>query len=138
MLFKAIVRYFDKLEDRVRGRLSHKSIIYAFIGGTGVVLFWRGIWDTADILARKGGTWSVIFYPPYTIIWATLMLLLTGLFVSFFIGDRILLSGMKHEKKMDEKTEEEVQKEEGELKDMMRKVNEMHKDIEKIKDAISK
>jgi len=138
MFYKSLVRYFDRLEDRVRMKLSHRSIIYAFIGGVGVVLFWRGIWHTADILMAKGGIWFYIFYEPNTIIWTTVMLLLTGLFVSFFIGDRIILSGLKHEKSLEEKTEEEVQKEEFEIKDMMRKVSEIHRDIEVIKNAISK
>ncbi len=138
MLFKAITKYFDKLEDRVRGRLSHRSIIYAFIGAVGVVLFWRGVWHTADILMAKGGVWFYIFYEPNTVVWTTLMLLLTGLFVSFFIGDRILLSGIKHEKKIDEKTEEEVQKEEQEIKEMIKKVNEIHKDIQELKNVIHK
>ena len=138
MVFKTIKRYFDKLEDRIRDRLSHRPIIYALIGGTFVVLFWRGIWHTADILMEKGGVWFYIFYEPNTIVWTALVLLLTGLFVSFFIGDRILLSGLKHEKRLEEKTEEEVQKEEFEIKDMIRKVDEIHRDIEEIKSNVSK
>ena len=39
-------------------------------------------------------------------------MLLIGLFVSFFIGDTILISGLKQEKKLTEKTEKEVAEEE--------------------------
>ncbi len=135
---KSIIRYFDRLEDKVRGRLSHRSILYALIGGVGVVLFWRGIWHTADILMEKGGIWYYIFYEPNTIVWTTAILLLTGLFVSFFIGDRILLSGIRHEKKIEEETEEELQKEEFEIREMQRKISEIHKDLQEIKNSVSK
>ena len=42
-------------------------------------------------------------------------MLATGLFVSFFVGDRIVLSGLRKEKKLIEKTEEELREEESEL-----------------------
>jgi len=133
MIFRPVVSFFDRLEDRIRARLSHKSIVYAFVGGVFIVLFWRGVWETADILMHKGGIWQEIFYGPTTIVWTTAVLLLTGLFVSFFIGDRILLSGIKRSKKIEEETEEEIQKEELEISEMKRKVNEIHKDIEEMK-----
>ena len=138
MNMRSIIKYLDRLEDRVRGRLSHRSILYALIGGISVVLFWRGVWHTADILMEKGGVWFYVFYEPSTIVWTTLILLLTGLFVSFFIGDRILLSGIKREKKIEEETEEEIQKEEFEIKEMQRKIGEIHKDLQEIKNVISK
>lgn len=110
-----IVRFFDKLEDNVRGELSLYPIIYALIGGVCVVLFWRGVWHTADILMRQGGVWGVIFYEPITVVWTVIIMLLTGLFVSFFIGERIVISGLKHDKKIFEKTAAEVAEEEGEI-----------------------
>ena len=54
-----------------------------------------------------------------------LILLAIGLFVSFFIGDQIIISGVKEEKRIDEKTEEEIKREETTL-------SEIHEDIEKI------
>ena len=36
----------------------------------------------------------------------TIILLLTGLFVSFFIGEDIIISGIQEEKRIDELTEE--------------------------------
>jgi len=147
---KKILRFFDKLEDKVRVRLSHKSIFYAFLGGTGVVLFWRGIWHTADIFMYKGveiyettgNVWGKVlayfFYEPITIIWTTLILLLTGLFVSTMIGDRIILSGLKHEKKVDEKTEEEIKEEEEQIKILNKKVEKLSTDIEEIKTLLKK
>ena len=60
--------------------------------------------------------------------------LLTGLFVSFFIGDRIILSGLTHEKKMEEKTESEVRAEGALLLDMHGKLTRLEKEIAEIKD----
>ncbi len=132
-MFKGIVRFFDKLEDKVRVRLSHRSIVYAFIGGMVTVLFWRGIWHTADILMTKGGFWGWFFYEPVTIIWTSIILLMTGLFVSNFIGERVIISGLKNEKKVSDKTEQEVDKEEDEIKTMRAKINQISKDVEEIK-----
>ena len=95
-MYKSIVKYFDKLEDRTRERLSHRPILYAIIGGIAIVLFWRGIWHTADILMEKGGIWFYIFYEPYTTIWTAIIMLLTGLFVSFFIGDIVVVNTKKY------------------------------------------
>jgi len=132
-MFKGIIRFFDKLEDKVRMRLSHRSIFYAFIGGMATVLFWRGIWHTGDILMAKGGFWGWFFYEPVTVVWTSIILLMTGLFVSNFIGERVIISGLKNEKKMTDKTETEIFKEEDEIKTMRAKINQISKDIEDIK-----
>jgi len=114
---KKIIVFFDKLEDRVRGKLSHWPILYAFIGGVGTVLFWRGIWHTADFVS------VLFFYPktgksllisgewldgPVSFLVGSAFLLLVGLFVSHFIGNEIIISGLKREKKLVERAEDEV------------------------------
>lgn len=137
-MFNQIVYFFDKLEDKVRMRLSRRSIIYAFIGGIGTVIFWRGIWHSADMLMQKGGFLGWFFYEPVTIIWASIVLLMTGLFVSNFIGERVILSGLKKEKKVTDKTGAEVDKEEEEIKSMREEIRQMSKDIEEIKNVVSK
>lgn len=98
-----IVVFFDKLEDKIRARLSHKPILYAIIGGIGIVLFWKGVWETAELFP--------ILYGPVSVVLGTVILLLTGLMVSFFIGDSIIISGFKREKKLADKTEAEVRSE---------------------------
>lgn len=102
-MVKKVVIFFDKLEDAVRARLSRRPIVYSFIGGVGIVLFWKGVWETA-------GYFPVLF-GPMSILVGLVILLSTGLLVSFFIGDNIILSGLKHEKKIVEKTETEVRSE---------------------------
>ena len=137
-MIRRITRFFDKLEDRVRARLSHRSILYAVVGGMATVLFWRGVWHSGDILMEKGGIWGWFFYEPITIIWTSIILLLTGLFVSNFIGERIVISGLKQEKKTTDKTEDEVKEEDSQIEVMSLKIDQLSKDIQEIKDAISK
>ena len=97
-----IINFFDKLEDKVRSKLSHYPIIYALIGGVGIVLFWRGVWYIADDMSL--GSWA-------SIIISIILLLMSGLFVSFFIGHYIIFSGLKQEKKIEEKEEDEIRAE---------------------------
>lgn len=137
-MFKKIVEYFDKLEDRVRMRLSHRSIIYAFIGGTGTVLIWRAVWHSADILMAKGGILGFIFYEPITLIWASIILLMTGLFVSNLIGERVIISGLKKEKKATDRTEMEISKEDDKIRALQDQVAQVSKNIEDIKNKLDK
>ena len=144
-MFISIVNFFDRLEDRVRARLSHRSIFYALIGGTMVIIFWRGVWHTADILMNGDvwmqgvyGFWGVVFYEPITLIWTSAVLLMTGLFVSSFIGERIVISGLKKEKKVTDRTEEEVQDEERKIKKLEYKLDLIVVEITKLKDELAK
>lgn len=96
-------RFFDRLEDNVRMRLSRHPVLYSLIGGTALVLFWRGVWHTADLFPFLTG--------PVSIVISVVILLMTGLFVSFFVGDAIVMSGIRKEKKLVEKAETEVRQE---------------------------
>ena len=95
----------------MRGYLSHYPIVYAFLGGVGLVLFWRGVWITADYFFERFGELD----GPITTLFATALLLITGLFVSVFIGDSIIISGLRGDKKVAEKTEKEVEIEESQV-----------------------
>lgn len=120
MLIKKVIKFFDKLEDKIRGKLSHYPFVYAFIGGIGVVLFWRGVWHTADDM-NVGSVISLIV--------GSIMLLLTGIFVSAFVGSRLIISGLIGERKMEEKEEEELQTEEMQLKNLQNTLNRVEKKI---------
>ncbi|MEK7087738.1 MAG: hypothetical protein AAB891_00430 [Patescibacteria group bacterium] len=133
-----LVKFFDKLEDHIREKLSRTPIIYGIIGGIAIVMFWRGIWHLADSLEQSGGVLAVIFGTPVSVALSAVVLLLTGLFVSFFIGDRIILSGLTHEKKIEEKTETEVKAEGEVLVDMYKKIERMERDIAEIKEIRKK
>ena len=131
-LFKKVVLFFDKLEDHVREHLSRYPIIYTLIGGVAIVLFWRGVWHTADILQSEGGWLGWIFYEPNSLIITTIILLMTGLFVSYFIGDTILMSGLKRQKKTTERTEKEVEDEEAELKSVRTAIKDIKREVDEI------
>lgn len=124
-MVKKVVAYFDKLEDHIRISLSHRPILYAFIGGVGIILFWKGVWETAELF-------PVLFGPPSAIL-GVLILLITGLMVSFFIGDSIILSGFRREKKLVEKTEDEVRSEKETIEEVMAELAEIEHDLSDIK-----
>ncbi len=130
---KRIILFFDKFEDRVRGHLSRFPILYTLIGGVAIVLFWRGVWHTADMLQARGGVWAIIFFEPVSLIIVTLILLATGLFVSYFIGDAILLSGAKSQKKLAEKTDKEIKEEESTLADIKDVMEEIKEEVSELK-----
>ena len=127
-MIKNIIKFFDKIEDKPRSFLSRHPIIYAFIGGIGIVLFWRGVWHTADIFPFLNG--------PVSIIISIIILLTTGLFVSFFIGHSIILSGLKQEKKIEEKEISEIETEMDILKKEKDLVNGIYSRLEKIEKTL--
>lgn len=129
MLIKIILKFFDKLEDKIRGKLSHYPLVYAFLGGVGVVLFWRGVWHTADDI-NIGSIFSLI-------IGATL-LLVTGVFVSAFIGNRLIISGLVGEKKINEKETAEIISEEAQLRNLQHTLDRVEKKIENLENEIEK
>ena len=120
-MIKKVVRFFDKLEDKIRGKLSHYPIIYGFIGGIGIVLFWRGVWHIADDINVS----SVV-----SIIIGSILLLVTGVFVSAFIGSKLIISGLSGGKKTSEKLEGEIEVEENQIKNLQNTVKEIEKKLE--------
>ncbi|MFA6552358.1 MAG: hypothetical protein WCT19_02545 [Candidatus Paceibacterota bacterium] len=130
----SMIHFFDKLEDHVRARLSRHPMTYAFIGGIGIVLFWRGVWDLADQIEILNGFAGAIL----TIAVSTVILMMTGIFVSFFITDRIILSGMKREKKLVEKTEEEIEEEEAQINVLIAKLERIENELRGLKEEMKK
>lgn len=110
-----------KLERKIRGRLSHYPKLYALIVGTGIILFWRGIWHTADsvhtyiehykLASSVDFTMAPWWDGPLSIAVGLFVLYFTGAFVSSFIGNELILSGLRGERRLTEQTEEETQNE---------------------------
>ncbi|MEK7178534.1 MAG: hypothetical protein AAB721_02690 [Patescibacteria group bacterium] len=125
---RKILSFFDKLEDNIRAALSRHPIIYAFIGGTAIVLFWRGVWLVADTLPFLTG--------PVSIFVSVAILLAMGLFVSFFIGDSIIISGLKKEKRLDEKVVSEVKTELDMLTDIQKRLNDIEKELKTLREEM--
>ena len=129
MKLKKVIQFFDKLEDKVRRKLSHYPILYAFIGGIGIVLFWRGVWHTADDLGI-GSMASLVL--------AVVILLLSGVFVSAFIGNRLIISGLIGEKKITEKEVAEIETEEAQLKNLQGTLNRVEKQLSHLEEDMHK
>lgn len=135
---KKIIRFFDLWEDSIRARFSRHPIAYSIFGGIGVVLFWRGVWETADMLSFSNIYLAYFFYPPLQIFISAIGLLMTGLMVSAFIGHRILLSGLRHEKKLEENTEELVKEEVITLAHIREEIRVLKKEVQVISDRLGK
>lgn len=128
---KKLYKILDRFEDIVRGKLSHHPIPYAFVGGVAIVLFWRGVWHIADSLPVIQNNWISLLV-------GSIVMLSTGLFVSFFIGDRIILSGLKHEHKLADKTESEVAMENAMLASVDRRLTVLETQLSDIKNLLDK
>jgi hypothetical protein len=124
---KNISRVFNKIEGKIRGKLSHYPVVYAFIGGSGIILFWRGIWHIADEFAVNSVT---------SIIIGLVVLLATGVFVSEFIGNRLIISGLVGEKLLTEKEESEIETEESQLRNLQNTLNRVEKKISDLEKEI--
>lgn len=120
-MWRHITSYFDKLEDRIRFRLSRYPVVYALVGAIGIVLVWKGVWEMAETFSSLDGAASFML--------GTSILLLSGLLVSFFIGDSILISGFKKEKKLMEKAESEVRSEKDLLEDIITRLERIEHEL---------
>ena len=133
------INSLNKLEYRVRFWFSKRPIFYGLIGGVGVVLFWRGVWHTADAIATymtlmgEGRATTDFTFPwdgPLSALIGTVLLLATGLFVSTFLGNEITISGLRGERKLAEKTEFEVRTETGALHEIRAEVRKIRERLE--------
>ncbi len=124
-MVKRIVSFFDKMEDYVRINLSHSPIIYAFVGAVGIILLWKGVWEVAELVPGLHGVGSIVM--------GVIILLVSGLLVSFFIGDSIIMSGFKREKKLVERSEKEIlEAEKNQTQEIISKLNHMEEDLHQL------
>ena len=117
------MRFFDKLENKIRGKLSRYPILYALVGGIGVILFWRGVWHIADDTGIGSIASAIIGF---------IILVITGIFVSSFIGSRLIISGLVGEKKLSKKEEEEIETEEIQLRNLQNTLSKLEKKLDHI------
>ncbi len=118
-----------KIKHRIQNKLSHNPKIYALIVGVGVVLFWRGVWHSADHLhtfishlSATTSSPSFIDAPwwdgPLSFVVGCVVLYFTGAFTSSFIGNELILSGLRGEKKLNQRTETTIETERVEISDI--------------------
>ncbi len=145
---KYIRGFLEKIEEKIKIYLSHRPRLYALIVGVGVVLFWRGVWHSTDLIH----TYLNIFQNNLTIdssmspwwdgllsfVVGALILHFTGAFTSSFIGNELILSGLRGEKRLTEKTETEIKGEEQFIFDIKEELGEMTEKIEQLEKEIHK
>ena len=120
--------FFARLEKRIRHKLSHHPVLYALLGGIGVVLFWRGVWHTADALGMIYLAWRSSPLMPdlvplgdglISLAAGALLLLSTGLFVSDFIGAEVIATELKEDER---RTGSEMKAEEKSIAEMAKEL----------------
>ena len=124
-----IIDSFNKLEIKIKGKLSHYPVLYAFIGGVGVVLFWRGVWHLAD---------DFDFSSFLSLVVGFVILLVTGVFVSSFIGSKLIMSGLIGERKLSNKEEGEIETEETQLRNLQNTLSRVEKKLSEIETEVEK
>ena len=118
----------SKLEQKITGFLSHRPKFYALIVGVGIVLFWRGVWHSADqihmYISYQSNNLTIDSFAspwwdgPVSLLIGIVILYFTGAFISSFIGNELILSGLRGEKRLSEKTESEIETEENAISDI--------------------
>ena len=124
-----IFEFFYRREEKIRKELSKYPILYAFLGGLGVVLFWRGIWHIADDINISGSLSLIV---------GALILITIGLFVSEFIGKRLIISGLVGEEKEIKTEKKEIETEEVQLKNLQNTLSRLEKKLDHIDEDIEK
>ncbi len=132
--------FVSKLEQRITILLSHRPRWYALIVGVGIVLFWRGIWHSADhihsfyySLSGDFPTTDSFNTPwwdgPLSLMVGGTILYFTGALISSFIGNELILSGLRGEKRLSEKTE-------GKVKNEVRAISDIKDELKNITSAL--
>lgn len=124
---KVLFKFFDVLEDRVRAWLSRRPLLYGMIAGIGAVLYFRSIWYFADEI-HLGNTAGLLI--------SLFILLITGSFVAHFVSNEVILSGLKKEKKLIERTETEVASEISTLTDIREELRSIRAEVNKINERM--
>lgn len=143
-----LIHFLRKIRNKIRAYLTHHLPLYAFIGGTGVIIFWRGVWHTVDYLMEyftvedSVSTTSFSSLPwwdgPLSIAVGVTLLVSTGLFIVSFIGTETIISGLRGEKLLTEKTEEEVKTEMIESIKMRKEIDDMDTRLKHVEDLLTK
>ncbi len=120
-MFKRFTNSLIRFKNHLKASQVKHPVVYTILGGTAIVLLWKGIWDTADAIPFLDG--------PVLIIISLSVLLISGLFFSFFAGERNLISNIKTEERLTKETEKEVRIEKETLEEVKKKLEHIDKDL---------
>ncbi len=131
---------FTKNEQRTQSYLSHRPRLYALIVGIGIVLFWRGVWHSADEIHSVINYFSMpssvsLFATPWwdgplSFLVGGMILYFTGAFTSSFIGNELILAGLRGERKLTERTDADLKSEVVAITDIQEELVIMSKKLE--------
>ena len=135
----------ETVEVKLIGELH--LLDYALIVGVGIVLFWRGIWHGTDevlnyvvqdriITSIDYLSQSVWWDAPLSLFLGIVILYFTGAFISSFIGNELILSGLRGEKRLNEKTEEQVENEVRAISDIKESLKSVERTIEQLEKKV--
>ena len=145
---KYIRNLAGKVEEKIKIYLSHRPRLYALIVGIGIVLFWRGVWHSTDLIHSYFNLFhnnmtidsllSTWWDGPLSFVVGAIILHFTGAFTSSFIGNELILSGLRGEKKLGQKTESEVKVEEEVIFDIKKELGVMTEKIAELENEVHK
>jgi hypothetical protein len=98
-----VTTIFLKIEERARTFFARLPFIHAFLAGVGIILVWRGVWETADRLG---------IMPLASIAIGVVLLVAIGLYLQTLVGNTIIINEVKKDKEMTRRTEREIKVEE--------------------------
>ena len=98
---KIISNLFLRVEEKTRAYFQRFPFMHAFLAGVGVVLFWRGVWHSADEVFLSSG-WSMVL--------GSFILIIVGVFAQTFVGNMIIIKNVEGEKRLEQKTKADVKK----------------------------
>jgi hypothetical protein len=96
---KYFTNIFLRIEERARTYFERFPFAHAFLGGIGVVLFWRGVWELAD---------RINIDPVTSVVGGSLLLGAIGLFLHTFVGNAIIIKNVEKDKQITKKAEHEI------------------------------
>ncbi len=120
--------FFLKKEEKSRNYFENSPFFHAFLAGIGVVLFWRGVWEIADLLKLN---------PFISIILGIIILITIGLFLQTFVGNTIIIKKVDIEHQMDNKTKKDLEKVKKEINSEEVNLSLINNKLEKIEIQIS-
>lgn len=128
---KYFTNIFLRIEEKARAYFERFPFAHAFLGGVGVVLFWRGVWEIADRMHID---------PIASIGLGSLLLGAIGLFLHTFVGNAIIIKNVEKDKRLTKKAqhgivavEQNIKQEEVTLNQLSEKIDRLEKVILSIK-----
>jgi len=140
-------KIITRCREKTTAYLSHRPKLYALLVGIGIVLFWRGVWHTTDFihynfnvyqnnLTINGSSFSPWWDGPLSLIVGIIILYFTGAFISSFIGNELILLGLRGEKKISQKVEGEVRTEIDSIFDIKNNLNDINEKIKELEEKL--